>query len=61
MTRPDKILSSDRVDLNGQPLVMGGAGDVLPAIGGANAASVAAMELPPLAVAFAVVHAATAC
>jgi hypothetical protein len=61
--RPDKVLSSDRVVLNGRPLVMGGgaAGGTLPEIVGAKATAVAAMDLPPLAVSFAVIHGSRAC
>ena len=63
ISRPSELLKSTVVELNGTPLRMGGGGDVIPSLEGTavTGAAVATLKLPPLAIAFAVVHSAKAC
>ena len=61
---PSELLKSTIVELNGSPLRMGGGGDVMPSLEGTavtGAAVATTLKLPPLAIAFAVVHSAKAC
>jgi len=63
---PAELLSSNIVELNGQPLEMGGPdSDVVPPVSGVerhgSAAQLGTVERPPLAVAFVVLHEAASC
>ena len=61
VSEPSNLLKSDLVNLNGRPLAM--VGDELPAIEGEEVTGVAVttLELPPLAVAFVVLHNCAVC
>ena len=61
---PSELLKTNVVNLNGQALLMGGNGDKLPPLTGyvvTGPTAVGRLNLPPLAVAFVIVHGAKAC